>query len=565
MPSLSLASPILRTIAIVLIAAAAHAQPGETVAGQVISRLDGAPIRKASVLLRAAGDNALTPRDSFLTEANSEGHFAVSGVPPGIYECIASHSGFATKSVSRTGVVPQINVVRGQPVAGLVLRLMPFGVISGRVLDAEGDPVSNANVDALQYNYSTNGKTLAIQSRVTTNDRGEFRLFGLYPGAYYVRAMPQGDRIEGSTVSLGSSGFFRTYALTSRAPVRGPVPPPLHMTFYPGETDASKAVAIDVPAGAEARPIEIRLDRLTLHSIRGATPAGSSLSFVIEKRPFDHTFQWGGMQSQRDGIFEIPALPPGSYSLTAQRIIRGDHTFSYARAIVEVGDADVEGVGLTFSPGVQISGTVKPDGRTPVELGGLTITLRGNEGSRWNSRANVTPEGTFAITNILPGLYHFTVDPPDSNQMQSSTTAAYATSIKLGDTELADQVLDLRSPISEVLKVTVSGEMGRIEGNVLDDKGQPSPKVYVTLVPDQSKWDWQYRYRDTFADAEDRYSFTAVVPGSYTLMSWQDVEHGAPMDADFRRPFDQLGTPVEVLPGGRLMFNLKAIDTDKHP
>jgi hypothetical protein len=42
--------------------------------------------------------------------------------------------------------------------------------------------------------------------------------------------------------------------------------------------------------------------------------------------------------------------------------------------------------------------------------------------------------------------------------------------------------------------------------------------------------------------------------------SWKDVQRVAPRDADFRRPFENLGVAVEVKPGSRQTLALTAID-----
>lgn len=78
------------------------------------------------------------------------------------------------------------------------------------------------------------------------------------------------------------------------------------------------------------------------------------------------------------------------------------------------------------------------------------------------------------------------------------------------------------------------------------DDGEPAAAAYVTLIPDQSRWDWESRYQETDADSPGGFAFNKIPPGRYTLFAWKDAPRGAPRDADFRKPFEKLGAPVTV-------------------
>jgi hypothetical protein len=61
----------------------------------------------------------------------------------------------------------------------------------GRVLDSLGQPVPNASVDANQLWYPNGRPSWNAQNSKSTNDRGEFRLFGLSPGEYFIGVTPR--------------------------------------------------------------------------------------------------------------------------------------------------------------------------------------------------------------------------------------------------------------------------------------------------------------------------------------------------------------------------------------
>jgi len=101
--------------------------------------------------------------------------------------------------------------------------MRPAGVIKGRVVDEDGDPMPEINVAAI----STSSRD--AHAGGTTNDLGEYRIAGLPEGKFLVEAQPQPEM-------FGSSEKPHVYV----------------STFYPGTLDADQAAAVEVHAGDEA-------------------------------------------------------------------------------------------------------------------------------------------------------------------------------------------------------------------------------------------------------------------------------------------------------------------------
>ena len=154
-----------------------------------------------------------------------------------------------------TSFFPQVTVEDGKRITGVVLRMTPLGVISGRILDPEGFPVAAASVQAVQYGFANGGKQiLVVRQDTQSDDRGEYRLYNLFPGEHYVRASKQ---------DMGMNFGIE---------VRGTKPPAFSMTYYPSALDPAQARMQDVPAGGERRPVDIHIQRRVLYSIRGPLP-----------------------------------------------------------------------------------------------------------------------------------------------------------------------------------------------------------------------------------------------------------------------------------------------------
>ena len=119
------------------------------------------------------------------------GRFELKGIDPGRYRLKVSRTGFVTEEYGqKTPNDPgaEIRLAPGQVLRELLFRLIPWGIIAGRILDDEGEPLPWAQVSALREIYSGGKRKLSPEVLVPTNDLGEYRLFGLKPGRYFICA-----------------------------------------------------------------------------------------------------------------------------------------------------------------------------------------------------------------------------------------------------------------------------------------------------------------------------------------------------------------------------------------
>ena len=526
-----------------------RAQSGATLEGKVTSP-DGSPVRKATVLLRAARLVGAAPdRDSYVAETGASGTFQFDDVAPGLYECLASRTGFEAGPPDRKFKPVYVTVASGQHVDSLVLHLTPLGVVSGRVLDPDGQPLPDAEVSALQFSYDATGKKLVARRQATSDDRGEFRLFALYPGAYYLRASPLAEGAMSRYSSFGPDGVNRRRFVFGppRNQVRGPAPPAVAVTYFPGSLDSAQARVVELAPGGEVSDSDIHVQRRALFSVTGraASPGDAGPLMVTSRSDPEAGFPTGRLET--DGTFEVRGLPPGSYvvqTLLPNR--RPDGSRGLLRASFDLAGQDLEGVPLELFPFVRISGVARAAGKTPVVLAGTQITLQ-QDGGRLTI-GELKPDGTFMLDNVMADVYHLGFGGD-----------AYITSIKSGDAELPGGLLDLRRQPGAKLLLTVSADTGVVQGTVTGGDGAPLPGAVVSLVPDQSPANWQARYQAADSDAQGRFEFTKVVPGRYRAFAWKDVPADAPRDAGFRAPFEKAAVTITVGSQSRQALELKAI------
>ncbi len=146
-----------------------------------VFRSTNSPLSKATVELRS-DDNDSRLIDSARTE--DDGKFAFQNVRPGPYRLAVTHAGYFRPPML-------VRVAAGEPVKDVQLSMSPTGAIAGRIFDSNGEPLGNADVQALRASYARGIRSLMPVQSVQTNDLGEYRLFWLPPGRYYVMAQPQ--------------------------------------------------------------------------------------------------------------------------------------------------------------------------------------------------------------------------------------------------------------------------------------------------------------------------------------------------------------------------------------
>jgi hypothetical protein len=142
----------------------------------------------------------------FSTKTDEKGHFEFADLLPGTYYVRASHVGMVMKSpLGREGML--VTLEAGKPQT-LNLVMLPGAVITGCVLNEDGEPMQHVEVGALRYIYTIRGRTLAhTGSNAETDDKGEYRLFGLQPGSYLIAADPgRMAYAEGTGVAALTSG-----------------------------------------------------------------------------------------------------------------------------------------------------------------------------------------------------------------------------------------------------------------------------------------------------------------------------------------------------------------------
>ena len=499
--------------------------------GKVLDTAAGHPLHGVEVILQGSDPGGMPPQvDSYIAETDGEGVVQIEGAAPGHYEISARFEGYASpRRNSRVIVDP------AGPAPEFTIRLIPLGAICGHIGDSDGNPIAGAVVEALSFSWATGKKQLRTVAAARSDDRGEYRLFGLAPGRYRLRASQPFPAVGSSSRSMPVWGGKVNQAYSS--------------SYYPAAINETGAAALELRPGGELRDMDLQLRPEALYRIRvqvtGGNPAGTfrpaiGISNISGVGP-SGSFMIGGPNSGRP--IALPPGPPGTYLVTAedrQQKLR-------AQRVVTVMDSDVD-VTLTVAPGVTLSGSVRVEGERQIPL--TTVRLHAEGEDAWNGGDGpVQTDGQFSIPNLLPGVYGLHASLP---------AGVYLKSIQRGDHLLENPQIDLAQNV-EALLITLATDGGTLEGTVVDRQGQPVEGAAVVLAPTGELQGWLSLQRTATAGKAGQFELHDIAPGAYKLFAWEDAEPGAPADRDFRRPYESQGTVIQVTATGKQKVQVKAI------
>ena len=484
-----------------LLAQTESPQPRCRVEGTVLNTATSQPVAGTWVTLRAR--SGVFAAVSSLTDA--QGRFAFTDISGGAYWIEAHRDNFLNDSGAPLTLAP------GEEKRDLVLRMTPYGVIAGHVRTEEGDPISNLRVDAMVYEHRAGGRQLVSRSSTTTNDLGEYRLFGLIAGKYFLR-----------TEQRNTPGAGEIYPAA----------------YYPGVTDVSGAAPLELGAGQEFRDKDLVLYRTRTWKIRGkvAMPPGASRIVV--------SLNENGMTStvvdEPTGAFELRGVAPGAYILTAYGGA-GEKTY-IARQPIQVTTADIDGIALHLVPYLDLKGVLRIEGPTSIKPSQLRVGWQG-------STSEVREDGTFTFRDLRPDLDRLTV---------SGAEDLFIKSIRCGPADVTESGVDLTGGAGCDLAIALSANGGQIEGSVEDDQGRPAKAATITLVAQNTRR--TDLFKQTTSDAVGHFEFAGIAPGSYRLYAWEAVDFNAVRyDPDFVKPYEASSRGLAIGEGARENVSLKQI------
>ena len=488
--------------------------------GAAVNGQTGEPVPRALIAVTAGGTGASASTDS-------GGKWSVAGAPCGPVQIVVSRPGFLpyVHGQQPGRPVTPLRLFEGFPMHDVKIELVPQAVVTGRVIDETGDPVQNVTVSAMLARVADGRFNMQPAATVNTNDIGEFRVAGLGKGRYVFCARRNGN---GNPL-----GFGTQTALADAC--------------YPGPLEGGQSSTIDVAAGREAR-VDFNMIRVATVHVRGAVtgvPAGRGFGVTLLRRGEGPSFTRNLPGAVRpDGKFDIPGVPPGAY-LLAGNFQEGPRHL-YARVPVNAGQADIDDLAVTMQEGFSLTATVRIDSSAdpapaltqfPVSLRSVEPGLPGGQ-AKW-----AEDHGSVAFADLAPGEYRLVGNPPSPFYIRAATFGGQ-------DLLRADAAL---SAGSAQVEIVLSDDGGSIEGDVVDDMGNPIGGGIIA-VPRVG------RPLTAFASPGGYFKVQNVEPGDYTVYAWDNPQEVAWADPDWMRIYTAKGVAVTVSARQTAQTKLTRID-----
>lgn len=519
--------------------------------GRLITADASTPVRRAQV--RISGPEIM-PKSA---TTDNEGRYEFQQLPAGRYTITATKSGFVTVSYGQTRpneAGKPIELADAQVLERADITMPRGSVITGRIVDEFGDPIADVGVSALRSTWSNGKRRLQSAGRAAmTNDLGQYRIYGLSPGEYYVSATSRGSQ----DMMVAEMAMMARVSIAggpgAEAPRSGYAP-----TYFPGTPSGAQAQRLTLAMGQEAQSIDFGLVPVRLVSVKGTvigSEGGPLAGVMVSATPRDASesgfmLLTGSARTDQNGNFTIAGLAPGEYTLTARSTMTmtstdGNRTTFVTRMVeggaaaasqefgstpLTVASEDIASVMIVTTKGTSASGKVLWEGGTPPKVNTVRISAASpdQEGplAMLGGSSSVTAEGTFEIRGLAgPRIFRVSNIP----------VGWVLKAILLNGTDITDTGTDIRGsePISG-LEVVLTSRLAEVTGTVKAGNDPATDYTVVVFSDDQQKWTVPMTRHIASArpNQEGRFSLKNLPAGGYYVIALDYIAQGDWFDPD---------------------------------
>ena len=430
-----------------------------TISGKVTFKGKGLP----GITVGARSTQSGRARNPLMVTTDPLGNYRISNVAPGQYEVMPAAPQYL---VGGLAPIKSLIIGEGENLENVDFVLLRGGVITGKVVDADGRPMIEEPVEIFPMG-GTDEKPLVMMNIFSdpTDDRGVYRIWGLRPGKYRVAAGLSQERM------YFGRGTRYVYS----------------QTYHPSTTDPSEATLIEVTEGSETTNVDITLQRmLNIYTVYARVVDGEgkpipNAAYAFQKFQGNGSTSTSGFTADRLGEIKIDNVTSGKYALFLEPSKTVDVYTEPVR--FEVVDQDVKDLVIKASTGSSVSGIVVFDGveqkLAGIKSNELTLLARiENKDPNFHGRtpsSSIKADGSFRVGGLRPGVVHFAVwgrQPGVSyevTQIERDGVVQSGVEIRPGE-----QVKGLR--------LTVKSRTGRVRGLVkLENSRIPFSQVLVQI------------------------------------------------------------------------------------
>jgi carboxypeptidase family protein len=515
------------------------AKPGKAILrGHVVAADTGQPLRKAQVRVMAPD-----MRENRMTTTDADGRYEFKELPAGRYTVSASKGSYVALQYGQLRPFEPgkpIEILEAQTVEKVDFALPHGGVITGRILDEFGEPLADAQVMAQRYQNMGGRRRLTVAGRPgMTNDIGEFRLFAIPPGQYYLSAT-----LRNMGGMMGDSDDRSGYA----------------PTYFPGTSNMAEAQRVTIGLGQILSDINMALMPTRTARITGVAvdSLGNPMMGMVMAMPRgDSMMMMFGPPGQikPDGSFSIGGLAPGTYVLQTQGM--GGPDGEAASTEVTISGDDINGIRLTGSRPSTASGRIIIDAGAAQTLRPSMLRLSAQPAvfdvpfMGMTGPAVVNDDLTFEL-KTRPGKMRIGLAGPAPGWSIRA--------VRFRNTDVTDSGIEFRASENVTdIEVELTNRVTDLSGLVTNARGAAVKDYTVIVFPqDRDKWTPGSRYlRTGRPDQDGRFKVSGLPPGDYYTIALDYVDSTDWTDPEYLERVRSKATSVSINEGETKSVDLK--------
>ena len=564
-----------------------RAEPTGTarIKGRVVSADRGMPVRRASVNLTTVAPPSMRgappeagpvvaptlrsgqPMMPRRATTDSEGQFEFTGLPAGTYRLFASPAQYSSQYLSMayganrpTGMYwpeqgQSIELKDGETFDKVVITLPRGGIVTGRVMDENGEPMARVQVYPMAFPPGMS-RAQRTGGGTTTDDLGQFRLWGLNAGEFIIVADARSNSFVPPNAPPETEEDRTGYVTT----------------YYPDTLDEGMAQRVRVKIGEEIQGIDIRVGQARLYHISGfvadskGRPLAGANGQLMRRGSMMSVMPLIAMADAK-GQFQMRNVPPGDYRLVFRQQ-QNTVPFSpdtprepveMASVPISIAGADVDNIMVTTSLGTTMTGQIVFEGAPPTgNVTGMRVFASASSSNDFAGMPSPEP-GTVTAD------YRFTLKGLMGEYvLRTGIANQYLKSVTANGEDVTDVAREFRA--SDRVTITMTSTVATIEGNVTDTRDVQLPEAGVILfAEDKASWRMNsiWTKRASF-DAKAHFRIAGLMPGRYYVAAVPrqrlDVSRAGDADAAFFEQLAKEATLVVVGADEQRTVDLRMLD-----
>lgn len=522
--------------------------------GRVVAAETATPVRRA--IVRISGPDIGTK--TAMTDA--EGRYEFRDLPAGRFNVSVSKAGYVAVQYGQTRPFEQgkpIDLIDAQVMDKADITMPRGSVISGRLVDEFGDPMSEAMVLAMRSVWSGGRRRLQPTGRsATTNDLGQFRIYGLSPGDYYVSATMRGgsEMIAMEMAMVAATGGSTAGGPTGSNPNSGYAP-----TYFPGTPNGAEAQKISVATGQEAQNTDFALLPVRLAKITGVVissegkPVDGAMVNAAPKNMDGAGMMMGGTgRTDKNGNFTLSNVAPGDYVLQTRSLqitmtSGGDNMMFTARVggtegspdaevgsmPIAVGGEDLSNVVIVTSKGASAAGHLtfeggaKPTNITNIRVMPVSADSDGGPTMMMGGMNSVKADGSFELRGLSGTRLLRLMNVP---------TGWLVKAVRVNGADITDTGMEFKAgEVVSGVDIVLTSKVTQVSGTVSGSGSEPvKDYTLVIFADDPQRWTLpNARYVvGRRPDQNGRFEVKQLPPGSYYAVAVDYLPEGDWFDPD---------------------------------